>query len=288
MVSVNIFGKSNFRKKNSHPYSFINVRKILFYLLLLLPSFLIAQQVQLFNQFNGRYDFTAFGNTLNFEENGGGGTCDIQTQSSAALSLNPGETLVSAHLYWAGSGSGDFNVTLNGGNVTAQRTFGLNFNGLDFFAAYADVSLLVGINGDGVYTLSDLDLLADIPPYCNGGTNFGGWSIIVIYEDPTLTLNQISLFDGLEFVSAANPQLEIVLDNIDIEMKNYHIPKYQIYFYKPNEYEPEKVDSYSLENLGQMNQLKIDITHIISDYSTYNQYKNYNINDFIFYIISPN
>ena len=75
---------------------------------------------------------------------------------------------------------------------------------------------------------------------------------------------------------------EKILATIDIEMKNYHIPKYQIYFYKGNNYEPEKVDSYSLENLGQMNQLKIDITHIISDYSTYNQYKNYRIE--LFYI----
>tara|TARA_R110000803_G_scaffold93726_1_gene161222 strand:+ start:389 stop:724 length:336 start_codon:yes stop_codon:yes gene_type:complete len=73
-----------------------------------------------------------------------------------------------------------------------------------------------------------------------------------------------------------------ILESIDTEMKNYHIPKYQIYFYKPNNYEPEKVDSYSLENLGQMNQLKIDITHIISDYSTYNQYKNYRIE--LFYV----
>ena len=35
--------------------------------------------------------------------------------------------------------------------------------------------------------------------YCGNGTDFGGWSIVVIYEDEdNLPLNQISLFDGFE------------------------------------------------------------------------------------------
>ena len=37
----------------------------------LLPFSLIAQEpIELFQQFNGQYDFTAFGNTLNLAENG--------------------------------------------------------------------------------------------------------------------------------------------------------------------------------------------------------------------------
>ena len=82
-----------------------------------------------------------------------------------------------------GSGSGDFDVALNGTSVSASRTFDLNFNGLDFFAAYADVTGILAFNGNGTYTLSELDLTAVIPSYCGGGTNFGGWSVTVIYED---------------------------------------------------------------------------------------------------------
>ncbi|MDT0555203.1 hypothetical protein, partial [Patiriisocius hiemis] len=174
-----------------------------------------AQQVQLFEQFNGRFDFTAFGNTLNTAENGGG-PCTILTQSSAVYTLEPLQTLVSARLYWAGSGSGDFDVTLNGTAVSAERTFAVNSQGNPFFAAYADVTTILQANGQGNYTLSDLDLTAVIPTYCGNGTNFGGWSIVVIYEDPRLTLNQIGLYDGLEFVSASNTSLSITIDNLNV------------------------------------------------------------------------
>nr|MCH9662024.1 hypothetical protein [Bacteroidota bacterium] len=180
-----------------------------------------AQNVDIFQQFNGRYDFTAFGNTLNTFENGSGGNCEILTQSSADYALAGGQTFVSAHLYWAGVGDGDLNVELNGQAVVAQRTFALTSGtGLSYFAAYADVSDIVSVTGSGTYTLSELDLTAEIPNFCGNGTNFGGWSVIVIYEDLSLTLNQISLFDGLEFVSANNPSLDITLNNIDINTED--------------------------------------------------------------------
>ncbi|AVI49986.1 hypothetical protein C5O00_01915 [Pukyongia salina] len=188
------------------------MKKILLLAFLLLSSVIIAQPVTLFEQFNGRYDFTAFGNTLNTAAN----PCNILTQSSANFTMPPGGTLVAAKLYWGGSGPGDFNVELNGSAVTAERTFGINFNGLDFFAAYADVTDIVNLNGNGTYTLADLDLTAVIPAYCGNATDFGGWSVTVIFENPALLLNQISLFDGLEFVSSTNPTLDITLTNIDV------------------------------------------------------------------------
>ena len=67
----------------------------------------------------------------------------------------------------------------------------------------ADVTGIVAANGNGTYTLSNLDLTNNIftgSPYCNQTTDYGGWSIIVIYEEDGLALNQISLFDGLEVV----------------------------------------------------------------------------------------
>ncbi|HIN98233.1 MAG TPA: hypothetical protein EYN07_03225, partial [Flavobacteriaceae bacterium] len=183
--------------------------------LLLSPVFMFSQQIDLFQQFNGRLDFTAFGNTLNTQENGNGAPCTILTSSSAALNLLPNQTFVSAHMYWAGPGSGDFDVRLNGSPVSADRTFSLTSGaGQTYFGAYADVTPL--ITGSGLYNVSDLDLTAAIIPACNNTTNFGGWSIIVIYEDPSLPLNQISLFDGLDYVSGNQPSLEITLTNIEV------------------------------------------------------------------------
>lgn len=187
------------------------MKKITLLVFLILSYCALAQPVTLFQQFNGQYDFTAFGNTLNTAENGGG-ACTVLSSSSANLNLLPTQTLVSAHLYWAGPEPSDLSVVLNGAEVVASRTFSYNFGTNSFFAAYADVTNIVAANGNGMYTLSDLNLNTN----CSTGTNFGGWAITVIYEDLSLTLNQISLFDGLEGVSSSNPSLEIVLTNIDI------------------------------------------------------------------------
>lgn len=191
---------------------------------ILLSNVLWAQEITQFQQFNGRFDYTAFGNTLNLVENAVETPCEILTESSAQLNLQPGQTIQNALLYWAGSGSGDFEVTFNGTPITASREFNFLFGGagseLPYFAAFADVTSIVSATGNGTYTLSDLDLIDDIQPYCqvNGGnsTNFGGWAVYVIYEEATLPLNQIILFDGLEGVSGSNPEVNIVLENLNV------------------------------------------------------------------------
>ncbi|WP_420572495.1 gliding motility-associated C-terminal domain-containing protein [Kordia sp.] len=173
-----------------------------------------AQEISLFQQFNGRYDYTAFGNTLNTVENGPSSVCTINTSSSASLTLNADQTMVAAYLYWAGSDDGDFDIELNGIPVTAQRTFSdaLN-NDRTFFAAFADVTSIIQAEGNGVYTISEFDLTSVITPYCPTGTNFGGWAITVIYENPSLPLNQLNVYDGLESVPE---ELEITLENLNV------------------------------------------------------------------------
>ncbi|MDC1312483.1 gliding motility-associated C-terminal domain-containing protein [Flavobacteriaceae bacterium] len=189
-------------------------------LLLFSPMILVAQEVAVFAQFNGQYDYLAFGNTLNTGENTGAvppTPCEILTSSSANFELQPDQQLIAAYLYWAGSGTGDFEVTLNGAQITAQRTFSETIsNGLVYFAAFADVTSLVQTTGNSLYTLADLDLTGVIAPYCENTTNFAGWAITVIYQDSTLPLNQVTVFDGLESVSATNTNLTINLSNINV------------------------------------------------------------------------
>lgn len=189
--------------------------------LLLFSSGIFAQEIELFQQFNGRYDYLAFGNTLNLEENGSGsGLCEILTESSADYALQPDQSVVAAYLYWAGSGPGDFDVTFNGTQLTAERMFSYAFGGGEYFAAFVDITALLSAGGNDTYTLSELDLMDDIQPYCevNGGnqTNFGGWAVTVVYEDPDLPLNQVNVFDGLEAVSQNNPTLTIILENLNV------------------------------------------------------------------------
>jgi len=191
------------------------MKKLLLFVFLFTQILVFAQPVDVFRQFNGRLDFTAFGNTLNeFPNSNGGGYCGQLPSSSATLNLSAGQTFVSAQLYWGSVGTGDFDVDLNGNAITADRTFAHTFNGLPYFAAYKDVTNIVAAAGNGSYTFSGIDVSAELPNYC--GTNFGGWAIYVIYSDPSLRLNQISLFDGLESVSASNNTLAITLTNIDV------------------------------------------------------------------------
>lgn len=166
-------------------------------------------------QFNGRYDFTFIGNSLNTDENGTGAPCTILTSSSSTLNLNASDTLEAAYLYWAGSGTGDFEVTLNGNAITASRQFAITqtSSGLPFFSAFANITNLVQTFGNGTYTLSDFDLTAVVPNYCFNGTNFGGWAMIIVYKNDSLPLNQLNIYDGLESVPSI---LNITLNNLNV------------------------------------------------------------------------
>ncbi|RYD92529.1 MAG: gliding motility-associated C-terminal domain-containing protein, partial [Sphingobacteriales bacterium] len=198
---------------------------------LLCCNFLAYSQVDiaLYKQFNGRYDFTFVGNTLNTETNKYNNTyippCTILTSSSASLALNPGDAIQAAYLYWAGSGTGDLSVKLNNTNITAQRVFDVSFasNGVTrpYFGAFADVTTLVQSTGTGNYTVSEFDLTSlinqNVDPalntYCQNGTNFGGWVIVVVYKNDAIPFNQVNIYDGMEFVP---DEVNITLNGLNI------------------------------------------------------------------------
>ena len=198
----------------------IQLRKFIFSILLLAFCTVFGQNVSLYQQFNGRYDFTFVGNTMNLGENNitPGCTDLLVTSSAANLNLNSNQTIESVYLYWAGSGFGDFNVQLNGTPITAQRTF-TNISvtsGLNYFSAFADVTAQVVATGNGSYTLSDLDISSDLttnPGYCNNRTNFAGWTMVIIYRDLSLPLNQINVYDGLQSIPST---LSITLTSLNV------------------------------------------------------------------------
>lgn len=197
---------------------------ILCIILLSASTPLFAQDISLFQQFNGNYDYTALGNTLNPDENNVSDFCTILETSSATLTLNTDYTIIKAYLYWAGSGLGDTDVTLNAISITADDTYNVFFDDpfygeLSFFSCYADITELVLNDGNGNYQFSGVDINTSIslnPGYCERATNFGGWSIYVIYENNDLPLNQISLYQGLEIINRNVPELEITLTGINV------------------------------------------------------------------------
>lgn len=193
-------------------------RKYNYFLLLWLHFFAFdafGQEVTFYEQLNGQYDFTIIGNTLNTAENNSDPTFSYLTESSAALNLNPGDTVLKAYLYWAGSGTGDFDITLNGTAISAERTFnhfryiyGLPF---DFFAASADITEFIQQNGNTDYTFAGIEISAALLQHFPFRTNFSGWAIVIIYENENLPINQINIYDGLEGLPT---QVNFVLDNL--------------------------------------------------------------------------
>ena len=191
-----------------------------FIIFFLISNSFYGQNISLYQQFNGRYDFIFIGNTLNTLENNNifglpRPPCTITTNSSASLNLNSNNIIESAYLYWAGSGTGDFDVKLNNQNISAQRSFSLiqNPSGFPFFSAFADITSLVQSTGNGIYNFSDLDLTAIINNYCTNATNFGGWAIVIVYKNNSLPLNQLNIYDGLQ---AVPNEINITLNSLNV------------------------------------------------------------------------
>jgi len=186
---------------------------------------MFSQDISLFQQFNGRYDYTAIGNTLNAAENNlVQDFCETLPSSQANLSLDTDCTVISAYLYWAGSGTGDLEVSFNEFSVTADTIYitdylDSTYGTLNYFACMADVTDQILSSGNTDYTLSNLDIsntLTDNPGYCENRTNFAGWSLYVIYENPDLPLNQINLFQGLEIINRNVQEKVILLENVNV------------------------------------------------------------------------
>ena len=179
-----------------------------FLLFIVLTCFIFkinGQNVTLYNQFNGRYDFTFIGNTMNIAENnivhGEPNSCFILTSSSANLDLHTNDIVEKAYLYWAGSGTGDFEVKLNDFDITPDIEFHLISNSrLPYFSAFKDITNQILTTGNGIYTLSDLDLSGIIDQYCPNATNFAGWAIAIVYKNNLLPINQINVYHGLQGV----------------------------------------------------------------------------------------
>ena len=198
---------------------------ILFIVLISYQSKLFCQDISLFEQFNGRFDFTFIGKSMNTEENNNTTNIVTTSSSSANLNLNANNTIEKAYLYWAGSGDGDFEVKLNETIITSERQFSYSRDFADFtlsyFSAFADITNLIQTTGNGNYTLSELD----ISPFeeihrVRRRTNFAGWAILIIYKNDTLPLNQINVYDGLEALSV---DLVGEIDTVTINLNSLNV-----------------------------------------------------------------
>ena len=189
-------------------------KKILSIFLFLCFYSSFSQPISLYRQFFGTYDFTMIGNTLSTSHNDFGISCTVLTQSSATLNLNPNQTVAAAYLYWSSTelvvqDSIDLDVTLNGVSITAQRTFTNNVGYV--LSAFADVTNLVKTTGNGTYLFADFGTgTADC-----ASSGYGGWAIVIVYEETSLSNRMVNIYDGLELISN-NRSVLISLENINL------------------------------------------------------------------------
>ena len=77
------------------------------------------------------------------------------------------------------------------------------------YACYADVTSLVTAlpNPTGEYTIANIrSVQGSLSP---GGGASAGWTLVIVYENPTLSGKLITTFDGFARVRAANPTVDI-------------------------------------------------------------------------------
>lgn len=191
------------------------------FVVLVLSSELLADEIQLRQSFAGNLSFEVIGGVNRQLSTGWDwwrgyyNICQILPSSSANLSLPAGAKVKTAILYWAGSGSTDNNIRFAGNSVqpdsSAELRERINRSNLTFYNARKDVTHLV--NGSGSYSVSNLDFNTS-SAYCDPSVAFGGWALVVVYEHSSEPLRVVNLFDG--FQKFQNNQIELTPDNFVI------------------------------------------------------------------------
>ncbi|MEU9407979.1 DUF3344 domain-containing protein [Streptomyces sp. NPDC048281] len=150
---------------------------------------------------------------------------DTYNSSRAELRLPAGSRVTYARLYWGGNllvgeqkpatDDGRVLIAEPGGaykelladTVVGHRTG----RGADAFQASADVTTLVRSSGSGLWTVGQVNAAAG---RSRSGA-WGGWTLVVAYEDPAQPLRTLSLWDG--FSSLDTP--------VEVRLNGLHAPR---------------------------------------------------------------
>jgi hypothetical protein len=172
------------------------------------------------NGVDGKRTFNSSSSTLTFStENGANPSCS---------------NIVYAGLYWTGRSSDSNpsnnsfsvtknnvtktfdkrNISLKGPNATTYTQFTASASDIYYpnttdgymYSAYKEVTDYVRTNGIGVYTAADIALVEGN----GGGTGYyGGWSLIVVYENSKMNYRDVTIFDGHAYVTGGTASFEI-------------------------------------------------------------------------------
>jgi uncharacterized repeat protein (TIGR01451 family) len=170
--------------------------------------------ITLSNSWAGRLNFTGTVATMRTSDNGHS-PCSVvasTTELSATLAGIPaGAKILSARLYWAGSGSTvDDRVNFQNAEVVADRSYttGTDIAGYNYFSGAVDVTAQVTAKGNGTYKFSGLTIDSG-KTYCDRQGVLGGFSLLVVYTDTSEPFRVMNLYEGFQFVHNSKITLDI-------------------------------------------------------------------------------
>ncbi|WP_405998841.1 DUF3344 domain-containing protein [Streptomyces sp. NBC_00829] len=146
--------------------------------------------------------------------------------SRAELVLPKNSTVRYARLYWGGNlRVGEQKPPKDNGRVLIAEPRGRykavladtlvahrNADGADAFQASADVTPLVRRSGSGLYTVAQVNVAKG---HSKVGS-WGGWTLVVAYENSEEPLRHLSVWDGFETLDAKRKSQEITLKGLSI------------------------------------------------------------------------
>lgn len=181
--------------------------------------------ISLLESFAGNVNFVGTQGTLRTSSNTGNGfspACMLVSGATSTAGSDPtyadlsgvpsGATIQKAYLYWAGSGSPDYDVTFEGTPVSASasRRYTSTAGGASpFFSAVADVTSIVTAKGNGKYSFENLTVDNNWYAYCNNSTVLGAWALLVIYSEPSETFRVLNLYEGFQYYNDSSITLDV-------------------------------------------------------------------------------
>ena len=159
------------------------------------------------------------GATMNSVANANGSNCANYNlppgeTATASLNLAADQTVIAAYLYWSSylGNQADMQVTFNGTPINADQTYRDSFQAYNFYTCVTDVSTIVQATGSGDYTVGDLDINRS----SNCTVSYGGWGMIVVYEDPDLDKNSVNIYEGFRGITtnAGRPPITIPINDL--------------------------------------------------------------------------
>ena len=177
--------------------------RCLFLLLALVTGMAHADTpLTLFKTFTGNVNFTGTAVSM---RNSGSNVCSVYsantTLSVALAGIPTTATVLSAQLYWAGSGSTpDYTVGFESGNVTstAARSYTSQSVGYDYFSGAVDVTSQVAARRNGNYQFYGLTVNSG-SPYCAVEAVLSGFTLLVVYSDNSQPYRVLNLYEGFQY-----------------------------------------------------------------------------------------